>query len=130
VPVNPFTQDCSHRHHDLRRSHVIDVLPADVPHAVDSAAEVERADEHGKRVDLQHRQPFTREPVDEHEHAHHPVILARLLLFKRLVDGAGLLDLRVVLGLVVLVRTDLEGTAAGMAGILPECIVRVLAVPT
>jgi hypothetical protein len=53
-----------------------------------------------------------------------------LLLFKRLVDGAGLLDLRVVLGLVVLVRADLEGTAAGMAGILPECIVRVLAVPT
>ena len=43
---------------------------------------------------------------------------------------AGLLDLRVVLGLVVLVLTDLEGTAAGMAGILPECIVRVLAVPT
>ena len=54
----------------------------------------------------------------------------RLLLFKRLVDGAGLLDLRVVLGLVVLVRADLEGTAAGMAGILPECIVRVMAVPT
>ena len=45
-------------------------------------------------------------------------------------DGAGLHDLRVVLGLVLLVRTDLEGTAAGMAGILPECIVRVLAMPT
>jgi len=60
----------------------------------------------------------------------HPVILARLLLFKRLVDGAGLLDLRVVLVLVLLVRTDLEDSAAGMAGILPECIVRVWAVPT
>jgi len=79
---------------------------------------------------LQHRQPFTREPVHEHEHAHHPVILAGLLLFERLVDDAGLLDLRVVLGLVLIVRTDLEGTAAGMAGIAPECIVRVLAVPT
>ena len=46
-------------HDDLRRSHVVDVIPTDVPDAVDSA---------------------------------------------------------VVLGFVLLVRTNLEGTAAGMAG--------------
>ena len=60
--------------------------------------------------------------------ARHTVILARLLLFERLMDGAGLHDLRVVLGVVLGVRTDLEGTAAGVAGISPECRVRVLAV--
>ena len=70
VLVDPFTLDCSHLHDDLRRSHVVDVLPTDVPDAVESA---------------------------------------------------------VVLGFVLLVRTSLEGTAAGMAGIAPECIVRVLA---
>ena len=28
VPVDPFTEDCSHRHHDLCRSHVVDVSSA------------------------------------------------------------------------------------------------------